>query len=258
MKIIVLVKEVPDTYGARKLSLETGLTDRSSSDSVMDEISERALEVALRFADTGVGSEVVAMLMGPETASASLRKALAMGATSAVHIADEALVGADLGLTAEVLASSIKRAGFDLVVAGNQSTDGAGGVLPAMIAELLGVPQATALVSVQIDESKIAGQRATEFGVAQVSAQLPAVISITESMPEARFPGLKGIREAKRKPYETLSLADLDVDIDPTKTPRSIMIAANEKPARGAGVKIVDDGDAGLKLADFLLQNRLA
>ncbi|MDZ4044578.1 MAG: electron transfer flavoprotein subunit beta, partial [Rhodoglobus sp.] len=106
MKIFVLVKEVPDTYGDRKLNLETGLADRAAGDVVLDEITERALEVALRYADKNDGTEVVALSMAPAGSTASVRRALAIGASSAVHVADEELVGADLGLTAEVLAAA--------------------------------------------------------------------------------------------------------------------------------------------------------
>ena len=106
MKIVVLVKEVPDTYGDRKLSLETGLADRAASDAVIDEIGERALEVALSYAAKNPGTEVVVLSVTPESATASVRKALAMGAASAVQVVDEALLGADLGLTAEVLAAA--------------------------------------------------------------------------------------------------------------------------------------------------------
>ncbi len=130
MKIFVLVKEVPDTYGDRTLNLETGLADRGAGDVVLDEITERALEVALSYADKNEGTEVVALTMAPESATASVRRALAIGAASAIHIVDEQLVGADLGLTAEVLAAAIRRGAPDLVITGNLSTDGAGGVLP--------------------------------------------------------------------------------------------------------------------------------
>ncbi|WP_166875098.1 electron transfer flavoprotein subunit beta/FixA family protein [Salinibacterium sp. ZJ450] len=257
MKIIVLVKEVPDTYGDRKLDLATGLADRGAGEVVLDEIAERSLEVALSFADKNADTEVVVLSMAPESASATVRKGLAMGATSAVQVADEALGGADLGLTAQVLAAAIQRTGFDLVIAGNLSTDGTGGVLPAMVAELLGVPQATSLTSIEIAADAVTGVRATDDGTMQVSAPLPALVSITEALPDARFPNFKGIMAAKKKPFETLSLADLDVDPDDPESARSIVIAIAEKPARDAGVKIVDEGDAGEKLAEFLLQNRL-
>ncbi len=258
MRIVVLVKEVPDTYGDRKLNLETGLADRAASERVLDEIGERALEVALSYADANPGTEVTVVSMAPEESAATIRKGLAMGAASALQVLDPALAGADLGITARVLAAAVQRAGFDLVITGNLSTDGSGGVIPAMIAEHLGVASATALSSVTITGDVVTGTRTSDAGTAQVSAALPAVISITEALPDARFPNFKGIMAAKKKPFETVSLTDLGVDIDPASAPQSIMTQVSEKPPRGAGVIIVDEGDAGEKLAAFLIENRLA
>lgn len=257
MRIVVLVKEVPDTAGDRRLSLETGLAERDATARVMDEICERAIEVALSYADGHAGTEVVLVSMAPAVAASTIRKGLAMGATSAVQVVDEALLGADLTLTAEVLAAAVRRVGFDLVIAGNASTDGWGGVLPAMLAEHLGVPQATSLASVTLTEGAVSGARPTEGGVAQVSAPLPAVISITEALPDARLATLKGVMAAKKKPFETLNLADLGIDADPTVAPRSIMISVAERPPRGAGTTITDEGDAGERLAAYLIENRL-
>ena len=257
MKVVVLVKEVPDTYGDRKLSLETGLADRGASETVLDEIGERALEVALSYADKNPDAEVVVLSMAPAGSAATVRKGLAMGAASAVHVADEGLVGADLGLTAQVLAAAVKRTGFDLVIAGNLSTDGSGGVLPAMLAELLDVPSATFLNTVEIGDGQVSGERGSDGATMQVTAQLPAVISITERLPDARFPNFKGIMAAKKKPFETLSLEDLGVEPESHEWSRSIVIGLTEKPPRTAGVKITDDGDAGEQLAEFLIQNRL-
>jgi electron transfer flavoprotein beta subunit len=257
MKIFVLVKEVPDTYGDRTLNLETGLAERAAGDVVLDEITERALEVALSYADTNEGTEVVALSMAPETSTATVRRALAIGAASAVHIADEQLAGADLGLTAETLAAAIRRAAPDLVITGNLSTDGSGGVIPAMLAEHLGFAQATALSSVEITADAVTGTRAADAGSQTVSAPLPAVISITEALPDARFPNFKGIMAAKKKPLEVLSLADLDVSADPGVAPRTIMTSVAAKPPRAAGVKITDEGDAAEQLVEYLVQNRL-
>ncbi|WP_439902129.1 electron transfer flavoprotein subunit beta/FixA family protein [Microbacterium azadirachtae] len=257
MKIFVLVKEVPDTYGDRKLDLETGLADRGAGEVVLDEITERALEVALSHADANPGTEVVALSMAPESATASIRRALAIGAGSAVHVVDEALQGADLGVTAAVLAAAIRRGEPDLVITGNLSTDGSAGVIPAMLAEHLGFAQATALSAVEIGDGAVTGTRATDFGSQQVTVPLPAVISITESLPDARFPNFKGIMAAKKKPLEVLSLADLGVTVDPAEAPQTILTAVAEKPPRAAGVKITDEGDAAAQLVEFLVQNRL-
>lgn len=258
MRIVVLVKEVPDTYGDRTLHLETGLAERGASDRVLDEIGERALEAALSYADANPGTEVVVVSMAAEAASATIRKALAMGAGSAVQVIDEALLGADLGLTAEVLAAAIRRTGFDLVIAGNQSTDGVGGVMAAMLAEHLGVALASGLSVVEIDEAEVTGTRVTDGARAHISAALPAVISITEALPDARMASFKGIMAAKKKPFETLSLADLGVDADAPDAARSIMTAIASRPPRAAGTTITDEGDAGTRLAEYLIQNRLA
>lgn len=257
MKIVVLLKEVPDTWGDRKLNLETGLADRAASDPVVDEIGERALEVALTYADANEGTEVTVLSMAPEGAVASIRKGLAMGAAAATHIADEALSGADLGLTAEVLAAALRAESFDLVIAGNQSTDGSAGMLPAMLAELLGVPHLTNLGSVKIEASQVSGSRDSDSSVMQVFAELPAVISINESLPDARFPNFKGIMAAKKKPLEVKTLADLGVDATDMTASRSIMIDISERPPRAAGVKVEDDGTAAGQLAAFLAENRL-
>ncbi|WP_298229638.1 electron transfer flavoprotein subunit beta/FixA family protein [Gryllotalpicola sp.] len=258
MKIAVLVKEVPDTYGDRKLDLETGLADRDASEKVLDEVGERAIEVALKYLDTTPDTEITLVSMTPASATSTLRKGLAMGAHSAVHIVDDALVGADLTLTAEVLAAALKRTGFDLVITGNQSTDGVGGVIPAMLGELLGVPVITSLNSVEITADSVSGNRTLEGGKMTASAPLPAVISITEQLPDARFPNFKGITAAKKKPLDVLSLADLEVDPMDANAARSIMVSVTAAPPRSAGVKIVDEGDAGSQLAEFLITNRLA
>lgn len=257
MKIFVLVKAVPDTYNDRKLNLETGLADRAATEVVLDEITERALEVALKHADTNPGTEVVALSMTAESSRASVQRSLAIGAASAVHIVDEQLVGADLGLTAEALAAAIRRAKPDLVITGNLSTDGSGGVIPAMLAEHLGYAQATALNAVDITAEGVSGTRAADAGSQQVAASFPAVISITEALPDARFPNFKGIMAAKKKPLEQLSLADLGVSASPADAPQTILTAVSEKPPRPAGVKIIDQGDAGAQLVDYLVQNRL-
>lgn len=258
MKIAVLVKEVPDTYGERRLNLETGIADRAASDSVLDEIGERAMEVALSYADAHPGAEIVVISMAPESAASTVRKGLAMGATSAIQVVDEGLLGADLGLTAETLAAAIRQVGPDLVIAGNQSTDGTGGVIAAMVAEILDFPHLTNLTQVEISEAEVLGVRASDYGTMELKSALPAVISITESFPDGRFPNFKGIMAAKKKPLEIRSLSDLGIDPLDSSASRSIMLAVSERPPREAGIKITDEGDAGIRLANFLSENRLA
>jgi len=252
MKIVVLVKEVPDTYGDRKLTLETGLVDRSASDRVNDEIGERALEAALALQESMSDVTIVVMSMGPDSAEVNLRKALAIGADEAVHIVDDAFLGADLGLTAEVLSRAIAVQSPDLVLTGNVSTDGNGGVIPAMLAEHLGFAQATNLSSLALTDGAITGTRVVDGGVARVEASLPAVASITEAMPDPRMPGFKGIIAAKKKPLTRITAADVDADVLGEQAARAIVIAASQRASRVAGVTVVDDGDAGRKLVDFL------
>ncbi|MFE5309601.1 electron transfer flavoprotein subunit beta/FixA family protein [Isoptericola sp. NPDC056605] len=258
MKIAVLMKVVPDTYGDRTLSLETGLAERSADDAVLDEIDERALEAALAHADDHPDTDVVVIAMAPELAQTSLRKALAMGATSALQVVDERLVGADVVLTAEVLAAAVRHAGADLVVAGDASTDGAGGAVPAAVAETLGVPCATALREVTITDTEVTGVRVSDAATLRVSAPLPAVVSVTEAAPGPRLTGFKGIMAAKKKVVETVTATDLGADPEPSDAARSIMTAITRRPPRTAGTRIVDTGDAGEQLAAFLVDHRLA
>lgn len=258
MKIVVLIKEVPDTYGERELSLETGLAHRKTGDMVLDEIGERAIEAALSYVDAHADTEIVLLSMAPASAQATIRKGLAMGAGSAVQVVDEHLVGADLSLTSEVLAAAIKRIEPDLIIAGNQSTDGSGGVLPAMLAERLELPHLTFLAKLEISAGEVQGTRVSDVGSSVVTAALPAIVSVTEAMPSGRFPNFKGLMAAKKKPFELLTTAELGIDAERLDVPRSILIHVDTRPARGTGVKIVDEGDAGQKLAEFLLENKLA
>lgn len=253
MKIVVLVKQVPDTWGNRTLDTATGRLDRASSDAVIDEINERALEVALRHKDEDKGTEVVALSMGPAQARESLRKALAMGADSAVHVLDDAFAGSDAVKTATTLASALAQTGFDVVIAGNASTDGRGGVVPAMVAELLSLPALCNLNTLTIEGATVRGERETDYGTATVHAATPAVASVTERMPEARFPNFKGILSAKRKPVVTLTLQQLNLA---SAGGQSIVTATSERPLRPAGHKIVDDGTAADALAAFLATER--
>lgn len=257
MKIIVLVKEVPDTYRDRHIRLETGLVDRDASERVLDEIGERAVEAALTLSAEAPGSTVTAVIMGPVSALGSVRKALAMGADNALHVLDDGLLGADLTLTSEVLAAAVKRCDPDLVLLGNISTDGGGGVLGSMLAEHLRMPQATYLTSIAVKDGEVRGTRATDAGVSEITAPLPAVASITEALPDPRFPTLKGIMAAKKKPIETLTATDLGADVLGERSARSIVITAAARPPRAVGAKVVDEGDGGVQLAAYLTTRKL-
>ncbi|MFT4030123.1 MAG: electron transfer flavoprotein subunit beta/FixA family protein [Protaetiibacter sp.] len=254
MKIVTLIKQVPDTWGERKLDTATGLLDRAASDRILDDIGERALEAALTVKDSDKSTEVVALTMGPDAAGEAIRKALSMGADSGVHVVSDDLAGSDLLRTAQALAAALREGGFDLVVAGNESTDGRGGVIPAMVAELLGVPAALGLDELTITGEGVRGVRRTEVGEFTVEAPLPAVVSVTEKTPEPRFPNIKGIMTAKRKPVASHSAADLGLA---APTAASRVVATAERPARGAGTVVTDDGTAVTQLIDYLAANRL-
>jgi len=254
VKIVVLVKEVPDTYEPRRLDLATGLLDRAASDAVVDEINERALEVALQVKDSAKDTEIVAIAMGPAEAKDGLKKALQMGADRAVHILDDALAGSDALATARVLAAAVAREQPHLVLAGNESTDGRGGIVPAMIAELLGLPLAGSLGSVEIDQNAIRGTRTTDVEITTVAAALPAVVTVTEKSAEARFPSFKGVMAAKKKPTDVVTASALGVAPPEART---VMRTTAERPARAAGTTIEDDGSGGTQLAEWLLARGL-
>lgn len=258
MKIVVLAKQVPDTWSDRKIDLESGMLDRTASEPVPDEINERALENALVFKDANPDTEIVVVSMGPEDTSKTLRKLLSMGADSAVLVTDEALPGSDMVQTARVLAAAVEKVGPDLVVAGNEATDGRGGMIPAMVAEILGWPVLPGLDQLQITPEAVSGTAPIDGGSLAVSSRLPAVVSVTEKSAEPRFPNFKGIMQAKKKPQETCSLAELGMQAGPESgTVRSVMVSAKERPPKEAGPKIADDGTAAAQLAEFLVSNRL-
>lgn len=258
MKIVVMVKQVPDTEEVRRLDAVSGILDRDANTRVADEIDERALEVALSYRDAHKGTEVVVLSMGPGATTQTLRRCLSMGADSAVHIVDNALAGADVVRTAATLAAAVKITGFDLVIAGNESTDGRGGMVPAMVAEHLALPILDSLSSAVIAERSVVGERGTEHGSMIVHAQLPAMISVTEGFSEPRFPSFKGIMTAKKKPIVTMSLSDLGINPqDLAALDRSVVFSVQERPARVAGRKVTDAGEAGLELAEFLAASRL-
>jgi electron transfer flavoprotein beta subunit len=259
VKIVVLAKQVPDTWSDRKLDLESGMLDRAVSEPVPDEINERALETALQYKDAHKDAEVVVLSMGPEDATKTLRKLLSMGADSAVLVTDPALAGSDMVQSARVLAAAVgKIGGVDLVVAGNEATDGRGGMVPAIVAEILGWPVLPGLDGVQIAEDQVSGDAQVDGGSLSLGAPLPAVVSVTEKSAEARFPNFKGIMAAKKKPVETWSLAELGIQAGPEAAPvRSVMVSAQARPPKQAGPKITDDGTAAAQLAEFLVANRL-
>jgi electron transfer flavoprotein beta subunit len=258
--IVVLVKQVPDTYSERKLSGSDHTLDRESADAVLDEINVRAVEEALKIKEAGEG-EVTVLTVGPARATDAIRKALSMGADKAIHVSDEALHGSDLLATAKVIAAAIgKIEGVDLVIAGNEASDGRGGAVPAIVAELLGFPQLThaRLVTVEGTTVKVDRETADE-GLTHLEASLPALISVTEKINEPRYPSFKGIMAAKKKPVETLTVADLGIDAGEVGLGNawSTVVEAAPKPPRTAGQRVEDEGDGGTKVAEYLVGQKL-
>jgi len=255
--IVVLVKQVPDTYSERKLSESDHTLDRDSADAVLDEINERAIEEALVIKEAHDG-EVTVLSVGPERATDAIRKALSMGADKAVHVVDDSLHGSDLLQTAKVLAAAIRTVeGVDLVIAGNEASDGGGGAVPAVLAELLGYPQLTHARAVTIDGDTVKVTRETDEGLTHLEASLPAVISVGEKINEPRYPSFKGIMAAKKKPVETLSVSDLDIADVGLSAAWSTVVEASPKPPRGAGQRVEDEGDGGTKAAAYLVSQKL-
>ncbi|MBA8824077.1 electron transfer flavoprotein beta subunit [Saccharopolyspora lacisalsi] len=259
MNIVVLVKQVPDTWSERKLSGSDHTLDRASADAVLDEINERAVEEAL-LAKEAHGGEVTAVCMGPERANEAIRKALSMGADKAVHLQDEGLHGSDAVATARALAAAIGTVeSVDLVVAGNESTDGRSGAVPAMLAELLGWAQLTHARKVTSDGSAVTVERETDAGVATVEANLPAVVSVTEKINEPRYPSFKGIMAAKKKPVSVLSLADAGIDAGAVGLANagSQVVSSAPAPPKEAGQKVTDEGNGGVQVVEFLSGQKL-
>ncbi|PXA82291.1 electron transfer flavoprotein subunit beta [Auritidibacter sp. NML120779] len=259
MKLMIFAKFVPDTYGKRELDLETGMIDRVS-DAVIDEIDERVAEAANQF-KTDIGAddtEIIAVTMGPEEASKALRKVLAMGADRAVHIVDDALGGSDIVQTARVLASVVEREGADLVLTGAESTDGQGGMLAAMIAELTDRAVVPSLDEATATATGISGVQRDGLTETSLSVDYPAVVSLTEKIAEPRLANFKAIREAKKKPVDTLPLSDLDLDAGPGAAyVRSVMVSAAQRPPRTAGPKVPAEDGAAQKLVDFLAERHV-
>ena len=242
MNIVVLVKQVPDTYSERKLDPGDGMLDRDASDAVLDEINERAVEAALQLKEANDGSEVTILTMGPDRATEAIRKALSMGADKAVHLSDEALRGSCAVQTAHALATVIGTAfpdGFDLVLAGNEASDGRAAAVPAMVADLLGVPALTHAREITVEGSALTVRRETDDGITTLAAELPAVVSVGEKINEPRYPSFKGIMAAKKKPVSTLSLADAGIDPSTVGLAHatSSVTSAQPKPPKSAGEK---------------------
>jgi electron transfer flavoprotein beta subunit len=253
MKIVVLVKQVPDSGAERTLSAADNTVERGSASNVINEMDEYAIEEALRIKEAH-GGEVTVLTMGPERASESIRKALSMGPDAAVHIQDAALHGSCAVATSKVLAAALATLGADLVLCGAESTDGRVQVMPHMLAERLGIAALTGARRLTVDGSTLTVERQTDEGYEVVTAATPAVVSVWDTINEPRYPSFKGIMAAKKKPVRGLALADLGIGADEVGAAgaTSAVVEFRRRPPRSGGTKITDDGTGGSRLVEFL------
>jgi electron transfer flavoprotein beta subunit len=258
MNIVVCVKQVPDTATERKLKSDDKTLDREAVDGLINELDEYAIEEGLRLKEAH-GGEVTVLTMGPQKATESIRKALSMGPDKAVHILDDALRGSDALQTSYAMAQALNTIGFDLVILGSESTDARMGLLASMLAERLGVPQVSLASKVEIDGSNIQIQRQTDYGYDKVEAALPAVVSVVEKINEPRYPSFKGIMAAKKKPVRTMSIGDAEINdsLVGVASAATEVVSFADAPPRQKGQIVRDEGDGGVKVADFLTSKKL-
>jgi electron transfer flavoprotein beta subunit len=255
MKIAVCVKHVPE--GTPKLDPASKRLDRSG-EGALNHFDANAIEEALRIKEAGDG-EVVLVSLGPEKAMEAMRKALAMGADRALLVSDEAAVGSDLVATSYALAKALEREAADLVLFGQQGADSDGAVLWAAVAERLRCPLISQVAELTVEGSTVHGKRQTEFGYDTIEAPMPAVVAVSDAINEPRYPSLKGIMGAKKKPQETVSLADLGVESDRAGVAgsRTTVEGLGSPPARGDSRTIEDDGSGADQVLAFLQEKRL-
>jgi len=256
MRIVVACKYVPDATGDRSFEPD-GTVDRDAVDGVLSELDEYAVEQALQIAEAQ-GADTVALTVGPPDAVDAVRKALQMGVAEAVHIQDDAIAGSDVFATSAILAAAARKLEADLVLFGMASTDGGAGVVPALVADRLGIAALTFASDLSVNGSTVRISRESDTVVQQVEAQLPAVVSMTDRAAEARYPNFKGIMAAKKKKVTVWSLADLGPDVGAVglESALSAVASAERRPARTAGQIVTDEGDGGVKLVEYLATHK--
>ncbi len=252
MKIAVCVKAVPDAATGRRLDPSTGRLDRSG-ELALSEFDAHPIEEALRIRDAEGEGEVVVVSLGPQRAQGALRKALAMGADRSVLVSDEAFAGADLLVTAKALAGALEREAADLILFGQQSADGDGACLWAAVAELLRLPEISQAAELTVDAGRVTGRRQAETGYERVRAPLPAVVAVTDSINEPRYPSLKGIMGAKSKPQETLSAAD----VGGAEEAQTTVLTVGPPPPRGESTRLEGGAETAAAIVEFLVERRL-
>jgi electron transfer flavoprotein beta subunit len=258
VKIVVLVKEVPEASARTRIDPGSLRLDRSGT-AALNPFDTHALEEALRVNEAQGEGEVVAVMMAPASAADSLRKALAIGADRAVHVADDALAGSDLVATAKALAKVVEREEPDLVLLGQQGSDSDGAVLWSAVADLLRLPVVSQAASLELADGKATVKRQTEYGYDVIEAPLPCLVAVSDAINDPRYPSLKGIMGAKKKPYEELSVAELGLTAEEVGEAgsRTAVLALADPPSRGESMRIEDDGTAAEKVLAYLGERKL-
>src|SRR5947199_7367138 len=245
MKICVLVKEVPDAAVDKRINPSTGRLDRSGEKN-LNPFDTHAIEAAMQLKEGGAldVDEVVAVTMGPETAVRALHKAVSLGADRSVHLTDEALAGSDVVATGYALAQALKAENPDIVLLGQQSDDGECYTIGAVVADHLGMPSLTQVIKIDVNEGSLRCERQAEYGYDTVDVQLPAVISVGDAINEPRYPSLKAIMGAKKKPLDTKSAGDVEIDSSRVGEggSKTAVLSINPPPEKQAG-EIIEDED---------------
>ncbi|MBR7835331.1 electron transfer flavoprotein subunit beta/FixA family protein [Actinospica durhamensis] len=257
MKIVVLVKQVPDTAADKRLDPDTLAVDRGAVDGLINEMDEFAIEEALQLVEKH-GGEVTVVSMGPEDANDAYKKALQMGADKAVFLTDPALAGSDALATSLALAKVLGTLEYDLVILGSEASDARTSLVPALLAERLGLPQLSFASKVEIEGAAIKINRLTDYGHDVVEAALPAVVSVVEKINEPRYPSFKGIMAAKKKPVDTLDAAGVGIDAAEVgwAGSRTKVLDATVAPPRAKGTIVSDEGNGGVELVEFLASKK--
>src|SRR3954451_10108725 len=255
VNVVVCVKQIPDPAVPGQLDPQTHFLKREGK-LILDDSDAYGVEMALQLATAAGGGDVTLVSMAPNNETSGLRTALAMGAAKAILVSDESLKGSDALSTAKVLAAAIKRAEPDLVITATEATDGYTGTVPEQVAALLGLPSITFAKKIEIADGKAKVERQTEAGYDEVTAPLPAVVSVTAGVVEPRYPSFKGIMAAKNKPVEELKVADLGIDAGAVGLggARQEITDVAAAEARKAGEIVEDDGEAYQRIVQFLEQ----
>jgi electron transfer flavoprotein beta subunit len=246
MKILVMVKQVPDTATQVKIGGDAKGIDTTGITWIVSPYDEYALEEALRIKEKRGQGEVVVVSLGPERTKEALRSCLAMGADRGIHLLDPAWRGADTLTTARALAAVIKQEAPALALFGRQAIDDDMSAVGAQVAEFLGWPSAAWIMEEAVDEAvkTIRVGRQVEGGLEVFDLPLPAVVSAQKGLNEPRYPTLKGIMGAKKKEIKDVKAADLGLTPEP---PALAVMALAALPPRPPGRIIQGELPAAVK-----------